>query len=116
MVLFCGGVVCLCSLDFGGKGAEVYFSVIELDSGFPLFLSSVPFKSFVFRAGFRFSPGAVAKVLRNGCGTEISLSIVKTAAVYVVADHVFWNVNNLPMHPDSFSGVFVFDPVPAYCV
>lgn len=108
MVLFSGGVVGPCSLDFAGKGADVYFSVIELDSDFPLFSSPVPFKPFVFRAGFCFCLGAVAEILRKGRGTEICLSVVEAVSVYMVADHVFRNINNLPMHPDSGSGVFGF--------
>jgi len=35
-------------VDFVSKGAEVYFFVIELNSGLPLSLSFVPFKTFVF--------------------------------------------------------------------
>ena len=35
-------------VDFASERAEVYFSVIELNSCFPLSLSFVPFKAFVF--------------------------------------------------------------------
>ena len=70
-----------------------------LNSGFPLFLDFVIFEAFVFRAGFRFCLGSIAEVLRDGSGADVSLSIVEAVAVYMVAEHVFRDVDDLTMHP-----------------
>ena len=70
-----------------------------LDSYFPLPLVFVPFEAFVFRAGFRFCLGSIAEVLRDGGGAEIGLSIVEAVAVYMVAEHVFRNIDDLAVHP-----------------
>ncbi len=91
----------------------MYFSVIELNSCFPLSLRFVPLKAFVFRVSFCLCLGAVAEVLRYGCGTKVCLSIVKAVAVYMVADQVFWDMNNFAVHPYSLSGVFGFEVLPA---
>lgn len=48
MIYLCGVVIGLCGVGFVSERAEVYFSVIELNSGFPLSLNSAPFKAFVF--------------------------------------------------------------------
>jgi hypothetical protein len=33
--------------------------------------------------------------------------------VFVVADHVFWDMNNFAVHPYSLSGVICFMALPA---
>ena len=113
MVLFCGVVVCASCVNFWIKWAEVYFSVIYLDSGFPHSLSFVPFEAFVYWARFWFFLWSVAEVLRNGCRSEVFFSIVEAVAVYVVTEKVSGDVNDLPVHPNSFSGVFSSATLPA---
>jgi len=44
---------------------------------------------------------------------KVCLSIVKAVAVYMVADQVFWDMNNFAVHPYSLSGVFGFVALPA---
>ena len=63
MIFSSCSIVCFRGVNFVSERAEVYFFVIELNSGLPLSLSFVPFKAFVFRAGFCFSLWAVAEVL-----------------------------------------------------
>lgn len=70
-----------------------------LDSHFPFSLSFVPFETFVFRAGFCFCLGSIAEVLRDGGGAEIGPAIIEAVAVYMVAEHVFRDVDNLSVHP-----------------
>ena len=48
MVFFCGGVVGDSRFDFAGERAEVDFSIVELNSGFPFSLGPVPFEAFEF--------------------------------------------------------------------
>ena len=50
---------------------------------------------------------AVAQVLGYGCGSEICLSIVEAVTVYVVAEQVTGDVNDLAMHPNPFSCVII---------
>ncbi len=113
MIFSSCSIICFCGVYFVRERAEVNFFVIELNSGFPFSLSFVPFKAFVFREGFCFSLGAVAEILGHGCGTEVCLSIVEAVVVFVVADHVFWDMNNFAVHPYSLSGVFGFLALPA---
>ncbi len=70
-----------------------------LDSNFPLSLDFVPFETFVFRADSCFCLGAIAEILRDGGGAEIRRPIVEAVAVYVVAEHMFRNIDNLAVHP-----------------
>ena len=48
MILLSRLVVCLCGGKLVIKRAEVYPSIIELDSSFPFSLNFVPFETFVF--------------------------------------------------------------------
>ena len=84
-----------------------------LDSGFPLFLGFVPFEAFVFRAGFCFCLGSIAEILRDGGGAEITPSIVEAVAVYMVAEHVFRDIDNLAVHPYFLSQAAFSAALPA---
>ena len=48
VVFFGSFVICLCGGKLVIKRAEVYPSIIELDSSFPFSLNFVPFETFVF--------------------------------------------------------------------
>lgn len=110
---FCFFIVCFCGVDFTCEGAEIYFSAVTLDSGFPLSLDFVVFEAFIFRAGFRFCLGTIAEVLRDGGGAEICIAIVEAVAVYVVTEQLLRYINHLVVHPNLFSGSTRPDSLPA---
>ena len=112
MILFGGVVVGFRGVRFAGKGAEVYFLAVELNSDFPLSLNFVPFEALVFGAGFCLCLGAVADVLRDSGGTEIGLSIIAAVTVYVVADHSTRHADDLVVHPNFLSVLAVSGTVP----
>ena len=87
------------SFDFACIRADIYFSAIELDSDFPFFPDFIPFKAFIFWVDFCFGLRTIAEILWDGRGAEIGLSIIEAVAVYMVAEHVFRDVDNLTMHP-----------------
>ena len=114
MVFFGGAVV-------GFGGGELIFEVSEKLSGAvglylgePFSFCSAPGDASVFRvcAGL-FCEGLVAVVLGWSCGSEVCFAVVEAVVVYVVADHVLGDVDNLVMHPYSLSGVLGREALPA---
>lgn len=51
--------------------------------------------------------------MRYRCGAEVCFSIVEAVAVDVVTEKVIGDVNDLAVHPDSFSGLISRVALPA---
>ncbi len=101
MILFCGGVVGLCSLDFGVETTEPETLAAESDVGDPsagvFFERDADIAGGSFGSEFR----PIAGVLRVIGEAKVIDSVVKAVAVFMVYHLAFLCTEDLAMHIDE---------------